>query len=395
MGALGDLLELVATSHKRWSSFEATVTQYCHSERQRIASERSQSALMAKQSSPPGEPANMFGKTATERTTAAHLWARAANRYRVEVLPQDSANDDGNSAEGVERVAYLSVRDGDESWTRDHHGSFTSHSFNNGFGPPDITGWTSVLDAERLFNGQEVTPDGVGTVDGRPTLRAKLTGKGDTSIRMMRPGGMAIFPGWLGDETTVELDAATGVVLALSTMVDGEVMRSFTLSGIRVDEPIDEALFTERPPEGAPVEPSIKQPEPVEVVAAQLSFTLFVPEGKTCAAFSLPKRTTAHEVVMMHVLPDFGRMRAMPPMGITSPARLIQSAAPEAVADPSTWTDLELASGPARMWEPEGGGEIHVRVDRGGTCIWLRGLHDRAELLALADSLVAVMPAVH
>ena len=50
------------------------------------------------------------------------------------------------------------------------------------------------------------------------------------SVRVMRPGGMAIFPGWLGDETTVEL------------------------------------------------------------VAAQLSFTLFVPEGKNCAAFVPPKR---------------------------------------------------------------------------------------------------------
>jgi hypothetical protein len=395
MGALGDLLELAATSQNRWSTFEATVTQYCHAERQRIASERSQSAFVAKRSSPPGEPENMFASKVTERTTTAHLWAKGVDRYRVEV-PQDSvADEDRDTAEGIERVSYLAVRNVDESWTREHNGAHSSHSVNAAFGPPDFTGWTSVLDAERLFAGQEVTPDGEGHVDGRPTLRARLKGKGNPSVRFMRPGGMAIFPGWLGDETTVELDNATGVVLALSTMVDGDVMRSFTLTGVRVDEPIEETLFTEKPPAGVILQPLIKQPEPVEIVAAQLSFTVFVPEHKNCAAFVPPRRNDAPVLVTLHVLPEFGRIRAMPPNGIMAPAQLIESASAEAVADPATWNVLELASGPVRIWEPEGGGEVHVRVDRDGTFIWLRGLHDRAELLALADSLVAVVPAVN
>jgi hypothetical protein len=394
MGALGDLLELVATSQNRWSSFEATVTQYCHSERQRIASERSQS-FMVKRSSPPGEPTNTFENAVKDRTTTAHLWAKSVYSYRVEVPLDDSAADEGVNAEGTGRADYLAVRQGDESWARNHDGIFTTHSANTAFGPPDFTGWTSVLDPERLFAGQEVTPDGVGDIDGRATLRARLKGKGDASVRVMGPGGMAIFPGWLGDETTVELDSVTGVVLALSTMVDGEVMRSFKLTAVRVNEAIDEGLFTERPPDGAELQPLIKQPEPVEIVAANLPFTLFVPEGKNCAAFVPPKRNDHPVRVMLHVLPEFSRIRAMPPSGIITPAQLIESASPEAVADPSTWTELQLTSGPAWVWEPEGGGEVHVRVDRGGTCIWLRGLHDRAELLALVDSLVAVLPTVN
>jgi hypothetical protein len=60
-------------------------------------------------------------------------------------------------------------------------------------------------------------------------------------VQVMRIRRMSIFPGWLGDETAVELDQASGIILTLTTFVDGEIMRSFTLRDVRVNEPIDEA----------------------------------------------------------------------------------------------------------------------------------------------------------
>ena len=71
---------------------------------------------------------------------------------------------------------------------------------------------------------------------------------------------------------------------------------------------------------------------------------------------------------------------------------LMESPSSAGVADTAEWEPIELADGPGWMWQPDGGGEVHVRVDRSGTCVWLRGLHDRAEALAIAGSLVPVTP---
>lgn len=63
------------------------------------------------------------------------------------------------------------------------------------------------------------------------------------------------------------------------------------------------------------------------------------------------------------------------------------------------WEPLAMPDGPAWIWQAEAeassgqDGEVHIRLDRSGTHIWLRGPHDRAEAVALAGRLEQVVPA--
>ena len=72
--------------------------------------------------------------------------------------------------------------------------------------------------------------------------------------------------------------------------------------------------------------------------------------------------------------------------------QLVESNSPAAVADPQQWEAIDLADGPGWLWQPDGGGEVHIHLDRHGTSVGIRGLHDRAESIAFADRLQPVMP---
>jgi hypothetical protein len=69
---------------------------------------------------------------------------------------------------------------------------------------------------------------------------------------------------------------------------------------------------------------------------------------------------------------------------------MTESISAEAVADPSEWEPMDLGGQPGWIWQPEDGGEVHIRINRQGTHIWLRGLYDRDEALDSARSLAPV-----
>ncbi len=84
MGELGDILEVVALSRRRWTTVHATVTQSVHHERQRTAMERSQPTFALQHSTPPGETWVRRSAEKPERSTTVQLWARGAAQLRVE-----------------------------------------------------------------------------------------------------------------------------------------------------------------------------------------------------------------------------------------------------------------------------------------------------------------------
>jgi hypothetical protein len=376
VGALGDVLELVATSSQRWVTLTATVTQYCHQERQRRSIEMNQVSFMPKRSSPPGDPFSSV-EGPVESTVVARLWARGLDHVRVE--PEPSADDP---------ASMLVVRNPSRSWSRMPNGEVITMDASGPFGgAPDATGWSMLLEPAKLLAAGDVEPLGEGAVDGRRTLRARVRSKGPDATAMFRGSGPAIYLGWMGDESIVELDAVTGLVLRFETSIGGEVFRSFTMADVTLDEPLGDDLFYEAPPAGAPTRGAHQMAEPIEVVAGRVPFALFVPAGSRCSGFVAPQRADRPQVVHIHEM-----LAAFRPGMVPMMTQIIESASPAGVADPSAWDVVVVGGRPASVWQPEGGGEVHVCFERDGTYIWLRGQHDRALALEIAESLVSVPP---
>ncbi len=374
MGALGDVLELVATSSQRWVSLTATVTQYCHHDLQQRSIEMNQVSFMPKRSSPPGDP---FGRTdgPVQSTVVARLWARGLERVRVE-----------HDASAADHAPMLLVRNPSRSWSQMSNGEIITTDTSGPFGgTPDGTGWSMLLDPAKLLAAGDVEPLGGGEIDGRSTLRARIQSKGPDATAMFRDSGPVIYMGWMGDTNVVELDAATGLVLRFETSIGGEVFRSFTMADVKIDEPLGDDLFDEAPPAGAPTRDAHQMAEPVEVVAGRVPFTLFAPAGSQSRAFLTPGRADQPQVVQVHEMPTAFRPGMIPMM-----TQLIESASADALADPSAWDAVVIDGRPGWVWQPEGGGEVHVRFERDGTQIWLRGRHDRSDALELAARLAPV-----
>ncbi len=204
---------------------------------------------------------------------------------------------------------------------------------------------------------------------------------------------MMVFPNWFGDESTIEFDAATGVALFFDSRIGGESFRTFMVTAVAFDTDIDDALFSELPPPNTPTTDPFKMAEPVEVVATRVPFAVFVPPGGDCSGVFTDARKDHPAVVHVHQMPDRAAMFRRATMAPPEMIQLIESTSPDGVADPADWESVTLSDGPGWCWQPDGGGEVHVRLDRNGTCIWLRGLHDRAAALDLAGRLEPVCAA--
>ncbi len=388
MGLLGDVLELAATSHLRWRTMHATVTEYSHLERQNRSIERSQLSFVPKRTSPPGDPWKVKqAERPADFTSHAQLWATAADRYRIETAADTEASDDDGYR------PRTTVRDGVRSWMMTAGGQLTVHDRSTSFGGSLDIGANLLLDPRAILSAHtDVQPKDagdVGEVDGRAAVGAVLRGASPG-----RSGSMMMFwPGWLGDETTVDLDEATGIIIGLRSTVDGELMRSFALTDLVIDGALDDALFTEQPPTDVPAKSAIQQPDPVAVVAGTVSFTLFAPTGGESMAFK-QSQTTDGQMVSVHMMPNFANRSQM-----VMPTVLQQSPSLSMMPTTDEWEAVSLRHGPAWIWQaeadPESGnaGEVHVRLDRGGTHIWLRGPHDRAEAVNVAERLEPVVPA--
>jgi outer membrane lipoprotein-sorting protein len=390
LGVLGDVLELAATSGSRWRTVQGTVSDYVHLERQQTAIERAQPPFMPKRSSPPGDP--WKAKQAScppDRTSHSQVWATAIDRYRLEtrVAPTDESD------ESARQTPKLTVRNGGKSWTLTRGGQLTVHDRSMSFGGPTEAGANLLLNPHALLSAHtDVRPGEVGEVNGRATVGAVLVASPTARAPM---GPMAFHFGWLGDETTIDLDAATGIIVRLRSTIDGELMRSFELTDLVIDAPLDDSLFTEPPPSDVPARSAVQHPEPVAVVARDVAFTLFAPPDADCSAFK-SSPSTDEQMVSVHMMPSMGRMPPTMPMVLTM---MHQSPSLSRMPTTDEWEPLELPDGPAWIWqgEPDPGtglaGEVHIRVDRGGTHIWLRGPHDRAEAIAFVERLQPVVPA--
>jgi hypothetical protein len=376
MGALGDVLELAALSAKRWSTLSATVQAYTNFELQQKAIERGQPSFMPKRSRPPGDP-SFRSKDHSERTSTAKLWANGTERFRIE---ENSADPE---------IVSVTVRNTDSSWTRIGTGAVMVSDHNGPFGMfPDPAGWSRLLDPSSLFENVDVEALGPGAFAGRPTLRVRTVSRTMETSFAMRPArsGPMMFIGWMGDECLIELDADTGLVLKFETSIDGQIFRSFAMSDVAIDGALDATLFDEPPPADAPSRRAEQMAEPVESVAARVDFTLFAPPD-ACMAFLSDPKSDKPSVVHIHRVPTSPRFGHDGPPAIV---HLTESSSAELVADPAEWESIEIDGRPGWIWQPDGGGEVHVRLDREGTHIWLRGLHDRTEALDVARNLVPV-----
>jgi hypothetical protein len=381
---LGDVLELAATSGSRWRTMRGTVSDFVHLERQQTAIERAQPPFMPKRSSPPGDPWKAKGATLPpERTSHSQLWAASADRYRIETPSDD--------VETSRHTPRTTVRDGAKSWTLDFGGKLMVHDRSTSFGGPPEVGANLLLDPQAFISAHsDVHPGEVGELHGRPTLSAVLRQTGPFQPGM---GSTAMYLGFLGDETTIDLDAATGMIVRLRSTVDRELMRCFELTDLVIDGPLDDALFTEQPPADILARAMHRQPDPVSVVAKDVAFTLFAPPEDDCYGFVMSS-TTDEQMVSVHMMP---KMTQRMPMVI--PTMMQQSPSLTQMPTTDQWESLLLASGPAWIWqaEPDPGtgaaGEVHIRLDLGGTHIWLRGPHDRAEAVGVAERLAPVVPA--
>jgi hypothetical protein len=379
MGALGDVLELAALSTKRWSTLSATVQRYENFDLQQRAIERAQPSFVPKRSTPPGDPA-LRVKGRSERTSTAKLWAAGVGRIRVEEFCVDDPE-----------TVSLTVKNAVSSWTRVGVGPVTISDHTSPFGMfSDPTGCSNLLDPAVLLENVDVEALGPSEFAGRSTLRVHTMLRTAETSMAMRPGrnGPMMFIGWMGDNCLLELDADTGLVLKFETSIDSEIFRSYEMSGVIIDGSLDANLFDELPPTDAQRRRAEQMAEPVEIVASRVTFTLFAPPDN-CTAFLRDAESNAPQVVQIHRMPTPQRFG---PGGLPSFVQLTESTSADSVADPSEWETIEIGSRPGWIWQPEGGGEVHIRLNRDGNHIWLRGLHDRTEALDVARSLVPVVP---
>lgn len=392
MGALGEALELMATSRSRWRSARLELRQEVDWCRCRLAIEQSQPAFLPKRTSPPGDP--WTSRDDRSIVTAATMWAAAPDRYRVEtqrIEPAPGSGDD--SIDDVGDGTSLHVIDGDRSMNRDGHGMYRTADLRSSFpGPPTRDEWSVVLDPRVLAEGHEVESLGHGEVAGRPTIKVRLAAPDRASPRMgMGSGRIVVYLGWSGDESIVDLDAATGIALRIETRLDGVPMRTTEATMVELDADLDDALFSAQPPDGAQVEPMSQMAEPLDAVAASVSFTVLQPPDMTCSGFASKAQGSRPTTIHVHVMPDFARLQTQM-RGPMPTLHLVESGSPTGIADPAEWEPVELADGPGRIWQAPDAGEVHVVVVRRGTHVWLRGLHDREATVAAAGSLVTVTP---
>ncbi len=335
MGALGDVLELAATSSKRWTTVQASVVQYCHNGRQQRSIERNQPAFLPKLSTPPGDP-SLRSDQPVEQTTTARLAAKGLERLRVDTEPGPDMHETSRT-----------VQNPSQRWTQSGSGEVHVTDLTGPMGAfPDHSGWTLLLSPSQVLEHGEVESLGENDVAGRPTLRARVRSRLADGYRPMPLRGptIFIFAGWFGDETLVDLDAATGIVLRLETFIDGELLRSYELRDIRIDEPLADEQFDELPPADAVTTNAVREPEPIEAVAAQVSFTLFVLAGSPSRAFITRPKPDAPPVVFVHQFPESGMAR---PRMIS--VQLLESASSDALADPVAWEAIEVGARPARI----------------------------------------------
>lgn len=370
MNADHDVLELIASSARRWSTLSATVTSYVHWARREHELQRAFPVVFRPRSTPPGVRHSEVGERQTvEQRSTMTLRARGQSTVRVE-------GPDGT----------LMVRTGSSMWCTSPDGSVVAADpWTWSVGALDPRGWTLPIRPELLRADFDLTDRGSGSVMGRASRRVLLSPRRDL-LAVDLSGRGVLYPNWVGGRSMAHLDAATGVILHLESRLDMELVRSFTLSEVVLDEDLSDDLFPDRPPSGAKQVEVAGGARRVEAVAARAGFALLGAEGLHDAVM-VPVEADDAPVVVVVQQPRFGR----PVDGVPAPlASLTQCPSPAPLPDPSAWDLVRVADGDAWVWQPAGGGEVHVRLERYGTHVWLRGLYDREAALSLAGRLTVI-----
>lgn len=364
MGEFGDALEALVTSAQRWNTVRGTVEEWADPSLMQRGIERTQPKMgVTRRDSPPGDP---FARAAQERlacTTTARVWARGRD-LRVE-RESFGAHDKTRT--------LLVVRDG-QTWWRLGNGRTQVAAAP----PAGVFPSPGVASEHAGTIGRMVTPGdllamcdvawaGSATVAGRAVVRLR-------AVPRKAPGRPFVFG---ADDLAVDVDLETGVLLRVEGFVDGGPALRSEFLDLEVDAVLDDGLFPAAPRDAEPMQ-VVRMPEPLAGLGARVPFPLFAPaDGAPVTGFVLDGEGETPKAIMLHV---------MAPLGASRP-QWLETIDPRRVPTTDGWERHDESGVTRWLWQGEPNGEVHVRLDRDGTMIWLRGVHDRTEALSLVAQL--------
>jgi outer membrane lipoprotein-sorting protein len=263
MARLAELLELIYLARDRWTTVEATMTDWTHVLRSQEAYERylvrtGRVTGLAVSVAPPRDyPA--------EVEYSSRVWLGADGRFRQERV---GGHDDMTLVNDGEKV-WISTR---QSGVIEHE----SHAMTPSGG--------ELFDPAGLIPALDLEPGARAVVAGRA---AHLVGA--RPRRTHEPPGDLVPAGC--DEVRLAIDAERGVVLRIESLARGQPVRLIEVAQIVFDAPIDDERFRfELPPGEQPRTAAEAYPTEnvtLEQAAREASFTVWIP-GR------LPPRWRAH-----------------------------------------------------------------------------------------------------
>ncbi|CUU58488.1 hypothetical protein Ga0074812_119122 [Parafrankia irregularis] len=365
MTALGDTLEAMSTSARRWSSLQADLRGWVdHAAVAAAVSTAQATRGFRVVVSPPGAPGN-------QQAPAGMDTRRGSLQATPESLRVDWHGDsDGNPDSDGVVVRGL-------QWRRRHCGKV------HGSRPAAAEfGLTAVGISELALVRPWLVLSGLDLAAPRPDAQER-DGRPATWVRGV-PRDQNFAPRLHnlpeGDSYDLVVDDATGVLLELTAWSGERKTEQLSLRAPRFDAPIDPRRF-DLGAVGTVAESERLggQARPLAALAREVDFTVLAPRDLTYAGVLENDEDGA--AIVAH---SYGGRLPI------SRVWFVQSRGAR-MADPAEWKPIALADGtPARWWSPaDDSDQGHVRFERAGTQIWVLG-HGRREIHDLAISLAPV-----
>lgn len=373
MSELGDLLELLHTSDRRWRTVrlvgrewrqEARLLEAFHRE---VARRRGAVAMFGHGTGAP-KP--------IEREDRWALWVAPKGRVRAEF----SVGED-------EMVAVLR---GNEWW----HWSPSTGGQTNAADPTDGgshgTGpGAALLETAAILPALSFEITGKTEAAGRSALAVRATPVPSERDLHRLSGLHGIGSG--ADEYRLLVDAERGILLRAQALLGGEAFRLLEMNEVGFDEELPpETFILELPPGQAFSSPPEYRDVPLDRLSGEVAFTVFVPEHPPVAADPMepvePPRTAM-------IMPAAPRWNVPPHVHLTyqlGPGRMLtlrESAEPMPVREDQELTPRgDLLVGDDRSSSPR---RTNVRLRRNGTHVELEAMGmSLDELVELAATLV-------
>lgn len=213
-------------------------------------------------------------------------------------------------------------------------------------------------------------------------------------IRAVPRRGQQLWPHWLprtGSHYHLWIDAECGAILRMDAFANERLVEQWEVTTVVFDEPLDEGRFAATPGhrrQTGQAEPAV-QPVTLGDAAELAPFTLLIPpwlpptetgeQGRACLeVMYLPERTRRAQ--------RRAPMVAITLRGLNHDLTLTECAT-GSVRDETPWQVVEHAG---RQWKTStDGGHQRVRIDHEGTTVLLSSSRPFAELVEVADALVA------